>query len=115
MNYQPRKSAQQADPWTECSINVELDLLPSFLELIAPLIDSGFERCEVQRVLDMAKGMFVDEERSLKFPIVVGGRKSFLIVRIFMDDIAAPDIYLTTEPSICKRIYSVLDEFTPGV
>jgi hypothetical protein len=110
-----QKSVPQPGRWEECSTNLELDLLPSFLELIVPLIDSGFGAREAQEVVDLAKSMSVDEERSLKFPIVVGGRKTLLVVRLFMDDVAAPDIYLTTEPSLCARISAALDEFMSGM
>ncbi len=110
-----QKSLRQAGRWEECSTNLELDLLPSILELIVPLIDSGFGTHEARQVFDMAKGMSVDEEKLLKFPIVVSAGESLLVVRIFMDDIAAPDIYLATEPALCARIRSVLDEFMSGM
>jgi hypothetical protein len=106
---------QQVGRWEECSTNLELDLLPSFLELIVPLIDGGFTPRETQQVCDMTRGMSVDDEKSLKFPIIVDGKKSLLVVRIFMDDIAAPDIYFTAEPSLCARIRSVLDGFMSGL
>jgi hypothetical protein len=115
MSDSPPDSAQQPNRWEKCSTNLELDLLPSFLELIVPLIDSGFGAHEAQQVVGLARSMSVDEEKSLKFPIVVSGKKSQLVVRLFMDDIAAPDIYLTTEPSLCARISAALDEFMSGM
>jgi hypothetical protein len=90
-------------------------LVPSFLELIVPLIDAGFTAREAQQVVDLAKRMSVEEEKSLKFPIVVDGKESLLAVRIFMDDIESPDIYLTAEPSLCAGIRSALHEFMSGM
>ena len=88
MSETPQKKNQQASRREEWSTNLDLDLLPSFLEAIMPLIDAGFGTPEAQRVFDMAKSMSVDEEKSLTFPIVTDGKDSDLVVRIFMDDIA---------------------------
>jgi hypothetical protein len=97
--------------WKECySTNLGLDLLRPFLERIVPLIDSGFGSQEVQQVIDLANSMSVSQEKSLKFPIVMEGRKSILGVRLFMDDIASPDIYVVAESSFCGRISTALEE-----
>jgi hypothetical protein len=51
MNDSPQKNVHQAGQWEECSTNLDLDVLPSFLEEIIPLINAGFGACEAQRVL----------------------------------------------------------------
>jgi hypothetical protein len=105
------QGSERKREWEEWSTNVELELLRPFLDRIVPLIDGGFSSPQVQQVIDLANGMPVGQEKSLKFPIVTEGRKSTLGVRLFMDDIGSPDIYLTAESSLCGRISAALEEF----
>jgi hypothetical protein len=98
----------------EFSVNIDLDSLSSLLESITELIESGFSSGEAQRVIALARGMSVDEEKSLKFAIQVDGRQSQLTVSLFMDDIDSPDIHFIAEPSLCNRIRSTAEEFLSG-
>ena len=85
-------------------MNFDQENVKSFLQRIAPFIDSGFGSNEINRVVELIDGLDHDEEKGLEFSIVFKAQPSPFLVRAFMDDIQAPDLSFFGPPELAERI-----------
>ena len=95
----------------ESSMNFDDETLRPFLERISGLIDGGFGSTEIDQVVTTSKSMELDEERDLEFKINFQGAESPFIVRIFMDDIDAPDVAFFGPEDLAEKIDDEMDAF----
>jgi hypothetical protein len=95
----------------ESSMNFDLDNVKPFLHRVADLIQSGFGEPEIAQIIALAEGMEHDDEQELIFKIRHQGNAAELRVRIFMDDIAAPDLYFFSPPALAEKISAELVRF----
>jgi len=100
-----------SDVMAESSMNFALANVRPFLERIAHLVDSGFGRGEIDRVVSLAESMKHDEERELTFQITHQGRNSPFLIRVFMDDIDAPDVYFFGPKALAEQIDAEMGRF----
>src|SRR5262249_1713180 len=88
----------------ESSANFDLKNVRPFLERIEPLIESDFSDGEINQIQKAAEEMEVDEERDFSFPIKFNRSDTVLRVKVFLDDIASPDLYFFTDPRLAQEI-----------
>lgn len=95
----------------ESSMNFDSENIIPFLKRLKPLIEAGFSDNEILQIQKMLENLKVDEEKELEFPIQYQGEKSILRIKIFMDDIDAPDVYIFTHPKLANEIDKEMDRF----
>jgi len=86
------------------SANLESANVAPFLRRLMPLMANGFKMQDVARVERMLQRMKVDQTCQIRFPVRYQGRDLELIIRAFMDDVAAPDIEFETDDHLCAKI-----------
>lgn len=95
----------------ESSMNFDLQHVEPFLQRVARLVDSGFAAPEIAKMKALAEIMAHDDEQEVGFKIRYEGKPSELRIRVFMDDIAAPDLYFFSEPSLAEKISTEFERF----
>ncbi len=95
----------------ESSTDFDSEEVRPFLERLKPLIESGFSDNEILQVQKTLESMKVDEEKELEFPIRYQGGQTVLRVRIFMDDVNAPDLSFFTHPKLAEAIEAEIEKF----
>ena len=88
----------------ESSANFDSEEVGPFLARLKPLIELGFSDKEILQVQKTLESMKVDEEKDLEFPIRYQGEQTVLRIRIFMDDVNAPDLFFFTDPKLAEAI-----------
>ena len=96
---------------TEASMNFDLENVQPFLVRIAQHIDTGFTDAEIKTVAEFVANTEVEDERETNLSVVVGGQTTPLIIRAFMDDINAPDLYFFTSADLAAKIDSEYETF----
>ena len=102
---------KQQEHLQEFSTNFDSDAVRPFLLRIQPLIESGFGEPQIGQVCQVAETLAHDQERTLEFPIQHAGKRSTLQIRVFMDDVAAPDIYFFSSPALRQQIKTEFQRF----
>ena len=82
-----------------------------FLRRLMPLIANGFKMHDVARVERMLGRMKADQTCQIRFPVRYHGRDVELVIRAFMDDVAAPDMEFDTDDDLCSEIRSEFERF----
>jgi len=106
-----RQPDEQPEPLQEFSTNFDPEMVRPFLERIQPFIESGFGTQQVEQVCQFVSSTPHDEERSLEFAIRHAGKSAKLQIRVFMDDIDAPDIYFFSPPALSQKIEAEYIQF----
>ncbi len=88
----------------ETSTNFDLEEVQPFLKRIAALVDSGFGPSEIDGLMKKAKKLKPDQSCYFTFLVVSDGTASPLRIRVFMDDVDAPDIYLYASKKLANQI-----------
>ncbi len=89
---------------SEASMNFDLDSLAPFLRRVSGQVDSGFGDAEISTLMAEVSAMAIDAEKQWNFSVVHGGHPTQLQVRVFMDDIEAPDVYFFTSATLAQAI-----------
>lgn len=76
-----------------------------------PLMANGFKMQDVARVERMLQRMKVDQTCQIRFPVRYAGRDVELVIRAFMDGVAAPDLEFETDDQLCAKIKAELVRF----
>ena len=95
---------------SEASMNFDSDLVEPFLQRVSTLV-TGFGAKEIAEVAQMIAELEVEDERELRFEVSDEGCWILLRVRVFMDDVDAPDLHFFTTPELAKEIEQLLAEF----
>jgi hypothetical protein len=90
----------------ETSTNFDLEQVQPFLVQIATLVDSGLGLPEIDGVMKKVKKLKPDQSCYFTFSVVLDGIASPLRIRVFMDDVDAPDIYFYA----CSKLASRIDD-----
>jgi len=106
-----KKPDEQPEPLQEFSTNFDPEMVRPFLERIQPFIESGFGAPQIEQVCQFVAGTPHDVERSLEFAIRHAGKSAKLQIRVFMDDIDAPDIYFFSPPALSQKIQAEYIKF----
>jgi hypothetical protein len=101
----PRKDSE------EFSANFDSEMVRPFLERIQPFIESGFGSAQIEQVCQVVATLPHDQEHTLEFQIRHVGKDARFDVRIFMDDIDAPDIYFLSPSALRQQIESEFHRF----
>ena len=102
---------KKSEPLNEASMNFDAENVAPFLERVSPLVESGFGVNEKKEVLALLASLQVDTEKELSFSIRYAGAKSTLKVRIFLDDVGAPDLYFFACPPLSVAIQAEMEKF----
>lgn len=92
-------------------MNFGAENVAPFLDRVSPLIESGFGTHEKKKVLDLLATLQIDDEKELSFAIRYAGAKSTLKVRLFIDDVGAPDVYFFACPPLSIAIQAAMEKF----
>jgi hypothetical protein len=95
----------------EASSNFDLDTLAEFLPVLLPIFDAGFSGAKVVQILNEARNLALDEEKTLVLDVTHEGVAQHLQVHLFMDDIDAPDVYFLGSETLIAAIQGKLDEY----
>jgi hypothetical protein len=101
----------------ETSTNFDYEQVQPFLERIARLIDSGFGSGEIATLMKKAQRLRPEQTYQVVFPITFEGNFAPFHIRVFMDDVDAPDVYLYAPVKLTRQIdneISRLDSKTGG-
>lgn len=88
---------------TEASANFDLQNVEPFLLRVAAQVD-GLGTEEVNVLVREVSAMSPDAEESWAFEVVYQGVVTPLHIRVFMDDVDAPDVYFFTSPELAEAI-----------
>ena len=99
----------ERDGLTESSMNFDLENVRPFLARLQPHIESGFADADVDTLAEFVATTTVEQGRETTLTIVVNGAETPLVVRVFMDDIDAPDLYFFTCAELAAKIDSEYD------
>jgi hypothetical protein len=105
----PRTAASSVDSFCR---GFDVDDVKGFLQRVARQVDAGFGGAEIERVTALLNAMQRDELRELSFSIRFGGDDSVFRIRVFMDDIDAPDICFLAPPSLTESIRQEFERYT---
>ena len=94
----------------EASMNFDLVGLEPFLLQVATGLE-GLSREDVTTLTAEVREMDVEEEREWVFDVRHEGTPAKLRVRVFMDDVDAPDLYLFTRPELAAELQEKLIVF----
>jgi len=95
----------------EASMGFDLEDLEPFLgEVAAKLEDFG--PGDVQTIVEGVGSMAVDEEREWRFSVQREGRRVPLVVRVFLDDFDARDLYLSSDPALAGELQRLMSDFS---
>lgn len=73
-------------------MNFAIEDVEPFLLSLSARLESGFSRADARDLAAEIARMQPDDERDWQFDVNFRGTRSPLTVRIFMDDVAAPDL-----------------------
>lgn len=96
---------------TEASMNFDLENVQPFLVRMAKHIESGFTGTEIRAIAEFVADTGVQDEREITLSVVVDGHSTPLVIRAFMDDIDAPDLYFFTTADLAAKIDSEFEAF----
>ena len=92
-------SAGRKEPQTnriyEASMNFDLEDVGPFMRRVASKLD-GLGASDVAALVSTVSTMEVDAERDWSFEVIHQGRTVSLVIRVFMDDVDAPNMYFFT-------------------
>ncbi len=89
---------------SETSANLDLSELQPLLNRIAALVGSGLGQVEIDGFMKKVKKLKPDQSFQFTFPIAFGGVTSPLHIRVFMDDVDAPDAYFYAPKKLAELI-----------
>lgn len=105
------KDASSVSGLSEVSMNFDLDTLTPFLSRVSGLVDSGFGEPEITELMAEVSSMAVDAEKQRTYSVIHAGRSTPLEVRVFMDDVDAPDVAFFTSPTLAEAIGQEMMKF----
>lgn len=92
-------------------MNFDLENVRAFLNRLRSHITAGFDDAEISRVAEFVANTPVESERETILEVVANGVSSPLVVRVFMDDVDAPDLYFFTSPELGAKIDDEFEVF----
>jgi hypothetical protein len=90
----------------------DVDSVKGFLQRVAVHVDAGFGGGEIARVTALLNAMQREESRELSFSIRFHGGDSVFRIRVFMDDIDAPDVCFLAPPALTHSIRQEFARYT---
>lgn len=88
----------------ESSANFDSDQVRPLLERIAAMIDSGFGETEIAALMKKVRRLKPDQTCQFVYAITCGGVVAPFRIRVFMDDVDAPDISFFGPVTLARRI-----------
>jgi hypothetical protein len=97
----------------ETSTNFGPKEVRPFLKRLSALVDSGFGPARVNGIARELKKLKRERTRQYVFPITFEGTTALLGIRVFMDDIDAPDIYFYAPLKLLRQIEKRIEQLDP--
>ena len=91
-------------------MNFDANMVGPFLERLSALV-VGFGPIEIGQVLKAVDELEVDDERELCFQVTPHGQVVPLNIRIFKDDVDAPDLYFFAPQKLVEEINKLMNVF----
>lgn len=95
---------------TETSTNFDLEHVKPFLLRVSSLAE-GLGPADINSLAKRVSAMPPDAEDSWDFEVIHRGVQTPLHIRVFMDDIDAPDVYFFTSPELAEAITDEMSAF----
>ena len=95
---------------SEASMSFDAELVAPFLDQLSAVVQD-FGPMQIAEVMRVVEELAVDDERELDFNVSYGGQSVPLTIRIFMDDVDAPDLYFHTTANLAAQINSLMEVF----
>lgn len=105
-----REPTRQRTDWyravkgSETSANFDLDELGPFLKCISRHITSGFRNAEISSLVKKVRRLRPDSDADFVFQIRFKGVICPFHIRVFMDDVNAPDVSLYGPPQLTRLV-----------
>jgi uncharacterized protein len=93
------------------SISFDLEQVEPFLARLSRRVDSGFSASDASALAAEIAKMPVDGEREWQLAVTFRGEPESLIIRAFMDDVAAPDIAVTGTRALVAVVEEEFGQF----
>jgi hypothetical protein len=97
---------------SEASSNFELSDMEPFFNTLKPLFDDGFGPTQVLEIKNFAEKIPVEQEAEKMFQVKFEGEKTQIFVKIFMDDIDAPDVYVFAPKKLADSVQKKMTEYS---
>ena len=91
-------------------MNFDAQLVGLFLERMSALI-KGFGPAEISQVSRVVDELSVGEESELRFHVTHDDKTVPMIIRVFKDDVDAPDLYFFAPRKLVEEINKLMDVF----
>jgi hypothetical protein len=108
--FEPSTAPETMTDLAEASMNFDANAVEPFLQRLSPLI-MGFGPTEIGQVLKAVDELEVDDERELCFQVTHHGQAVPLNIRIFKDDVDAPDLYFFAPQKLVEEINQQMNVF----
>lgn len=95
----------------ETSLNFDIEDVEPFLLRVSGRVESGFSAADACRLAAEIARMQPDDERVWQFEIAFRGTRVCLSVRVFMDDVAAPDVAVAGPQLLIVAVEEELKRF----
>lgn len=93
----------------EASTNFDLSNVPSFFECLNRELSVNLDVAALTQFVNQTA---VEQERSTSVKVVFKGSSTILEIRVFMDDVDAPDIYFfTSDKALADAIDQQMEKF----
>jgi hypothetical protein len=106
-----RGTSQVVHELAESSMSFDMGNVRPFLKRVASFIESGFDDAKIDQIVAFVESLSHNDEAEMQLEIVHGGSPTPLIIRVFVDDIDAPDIYCFTASALARSIDAEYDAF----
>jgi uncharacterized protein len=95
----------------EKSMNFDIEDVEPFFSRVSSRVESGFSAGDARRLAAEIARMQPDDEREWQFEIAFRGTRVRLSVRVFMDDVAAPDVAVAGPQLLIAAVEEELERF----
>jgi hypothetical protein len=95
----------------EVSANFDLKNIEPFLNRITPLVQSGFSTEQISQILKGVVELKKDQEKKFEYRITYQNKSMPLKIKVVMDDLDSPLVYLFSEPVLADRINDEMHKF----
>jgi hypothetical protein len=108
--FDARETSRRSSDWyravesEETSTNFDYEQVQPFLTRISALIDGGFGAGEIAALMKKIQCLRPDQTSQLVFPVTCAGVVAPFRIRVFMDDVDAPDIYFYAPLKLARQI-----------
>ena len=100
---------------TEASTNFDLTDIEPFFKTLCPLFEGGFGEREVAEVKKLAEKTPIEKQAEIEFAVKFEGETVRMYVRILMDDVDSPDVYVFAPNRVTEAVQAKMAEYSDAL